>query len=397
MTTTRAAMQTATRRTVLKGLAWAAPAAALPGAFPALLAAETKPAAAPPGKTLLVLGGTMFLGPEVVEAALARGWTVTLFNRGKTNPGLFPDLEKLHGDRDPAKGDGLKALEGRRWDAVVDTSGYVPRHVAASASLLASGARQYLFVSTISVYSDNSKPGADETAAVGTLADPTVEKIDGESYGPLKALCEQAAEKAMPGKTTIVRPGLIVGPNDPSDRFTYWPVRVARGGEVLAPGTPQDPTQFIDARDLGRFIVELLEKNRAGVFNATGPKEPLPMGELLASCKRVSGSDASFTWVPAAFLEAQQVAPWADMPVWVPPVDDMAGFARVSIARALAAGLTFRPVDETVRDTLAWWKTVPEERRAKMRAGLVADREKEVLAAWRAELAKTAPGPGPGK
>ncbi|MCU0229982.1 MAG: epimerase, partial [Acidobacteria bacterium] len=268
----------------------------------------------------------------------------------------------------------LKALEGRRWDAVVDTSGYVPRHVAASASLLAPGARQYVFVSTISVYSDNSKPGADESAAVGTLADPTVEKVDGESYGPLKALCEQAAEKAMPGKTTIVRPGLIVGPNE-----------------------PQDPTQFIDARDLGRFIVELLEKNRAGVFNATGPKEPLPMGELLASCKRVSGSDASFTWVPAAFLEAQQVAPWADMPVWVPPVDDMAGFARVSIARALAAGLTFRPVDETVRDTLAWWKTVPEERRAKMRAGLGADREKEVLAAWRAELAKTAPGPGPGK
>jgi 2'-hydroxyisoflavone reductase len=280
---------------------------------------------------------------------------------------------------------------------VVDTSGYVPRHVQASAALLAPGAKQYLFVSTISVYADNSKPGADESAAVGTLKDPTVEKVDGETYGPLKALCEQAAEKAMPGRTTIVRPGLIVGPGDPSDRFTYWPVRVAKGGEVLAPGTPQDPTQFIDVRDLGAWIVLLLEKNRTGVYNATGPKEPLPMGELLASCKRVSGSDATFTWVPATFLEAQQVAPWSDMPVWVPPVDDMAGFARVGIARATAAGLTFRPVDDTVRDTLAWWRTVPEERRAKLRAGLGAAREAEVLAAWRAEAAKAKPEPGAGK
>jgi 2'-hydroxyisoflavone reductase len=393
MTTKRAA----TRRAVLKGLALTVPAVALPGSIPSLLAAEEKPAAAAGGKTLLVLGGTMFLGPEIVEAALARGWKVTLFNRGKTNPQLFPDLEKLHGDRDPAKGDGLKSLEGRRWDAVVDTSGYVPRHVQASASLLAPVARQYVFVSTISVYADNSKPGADETAAVGTLKDPAVEKVDGETYGPLKALCEQAAEKAMPGRTTIVRPGLIVGPNDPSDRFTYWPVRVAKGGEVLAPGTPQDATQFFDVRDLGNWIVLLLEKNRTGVFNATGPKEPLPMGELLASCKRVSGSDAAFTWVPSAFLEAQQVAPWSDMPVWVPPVDDMAGFARVGIARATAAGLTFRPVDDTVRDTLAWWKTVPEERRAKMRAGLGAAREAEVLAAWRAQAAKAKPEPGAGK
>lgn len=389
-----AAKRTAGRRAVLKGLALSGPAVALGGSIRSLLAGEAQPAAAGGGKTLLVLGGTMFLGPEVVEAARARGWTVTLFNRGKTNPQLFPDLEKLHGDRDPSKGDGLKPLEGRRWDAVVDTSGYVPRHVAASASLLAPGARQYLFVSTISVYAGYGKPGADESAAVGTLADGTVETVDGETYGPLKALCEQAAEKAMPGRTTIVRPGLIVGPNDPSDRFTYWPVRVARGGEVLAPGTPQDPTQFIDVRDLGTWIVSLLEKNRTGVFNATGPKEPLPIGELLASCKRVSGSDARFTWVPSDFLEAQQVAPWSDLPVWVPPVGDMAGFARVSVARALAAGLSFRPVDDTVRDTLAWWRTVPEERRSRTRAGLAAAREAEVLAAWHAEAARAKPEPG---
>ncbi len=395
--TAEGAKRMASRRAVLKGLALAAPAIGFPAALSRLAAAEERAAASDGGRTLLVLGGTAFLGPEVVEAALARGWKVTLFNRGKTNPQLFPDLEKLHGDRDPAKGDGLKALEGRRWDAVVDTSGYVPRQVLASASLLAPAVRQYLFVSTISVYADNGKPGADETAAVGTLEDTTVEKVDGESYGPLKALCEQAVEKAMPGRTTVVRPGLIVGPNDPSDRFTYWPVRVAKGGEVLAPGTPQDPTQFIDVRDLGNWIVLMIEKNRTGVYNATGPKQPLPIGELLASCKRVSGSDAAFTWVPNAFLEAQQVAPWSDMPVWVPPVGDMAGFARVSIARGTAAGLTFRPVDDTVRDTLAWWKTVPEERRAKMRAGLGAAREAEVLAAWRAEAAKAKPEPGAGK
>jgi len=395
--TAAAAKRRESRRAVLKGLALAAPALGFPAAISSRAEAQEKAAASDGGKSLLVLGGTMFLGPEVVEAALARGWKVTLFNRGKTNPQLFPDLEKLHGDRDPSKGDGLKALAGRRWDAVVDTSGYVPRHVLASASLLAPTARQYLFVSTISVYADNSKPGADETAAVGTLEDATVETVDGGSYGPLKALCEQAVEKAMPGRTTVVRPGLIVGPSDPSDRFTYWPVRVAKGGEVLAPGTPQDPTQFIDVRDLGNWIALLIDRNRTGIFNATGPKQPLPMGDLLASCKRVSGSNAVFTWVPSPFLEAQQVAPWSDMPVWVPPVDDMAGFARISIARATAAGLTFRPVDDTVRDTLAWWKTVPEERRAKMRAGLGAEREAAVLAAWRAEAAKAKPEPGAGK
>jgi len=375
-----------TRRDVLKGLVALAPAVGLGGDLSVLLAETGSPPAAGSagGRSLLVLGGTKFLGPEVVEAALARGWPVTLFNRGKTNPQLFPELEKLRGDRDPAKDDGLKALQDRGWDAVVDTSGYVPRHVAASASLLAPTCRQYLFVSSISVYADFSRPGMDETAPVGRLEDETVEKVDGETYGPLKALCERAAEQAMPGRTTVIRPGLIVGPHDPSDRFTYWPVRVARGGEVLAPGSASDPTQIIDVRDLAAFIVLALEKNRTGVFNATGPKDPLPIGDLLASCRRVSGSDASFTWVDATFLEEQKIAAWSDMPVWVPPTGEMEGFARVSIRRALAAGLAFRPLDETVRDTLAWWKTEPEERRRTMRAGITAEREAEVLAAWKA-------------
>lgn len=337
------------------------------------------------GKRLLILGGTMFLGPEIVEAARVRGWTITLFNRGKTNPQLFPDLEKLRGDRD---GD-LKALEGRRWEAVVDTSGYVPRHVRDSASLLRDAVGQYVFISTISVYADTSKPDMDETAAVGRLPDESVEKVDGETYGPLKALCEQAAEKEMPGRTTVIRPGLIVGPGDPSDRFTYWPVRVARGGEVLAPGSPDDPVQFIDVRDLAEWTVRMIEKGRHGGFNATGPKEPLPMGKLLGACRKTSRSDARFTWVPAAFLDEQKVAAWSDMPVWVPPVGETAGFSRVRIARALAEGLTFRPLAGTVRDTLAWWNGQPEERRKKTRAGISADREAAVLAAWRGRAPKS--------
>lgn len=386
-----------TRRDILKGLAACGPAVSLGGNLSLILAAGDPPVpGGAAGKSLLVLGGTKFLGPELVEVALARGWNVTLFNRGKTNPQLFPQLEKLRGDRDPKKDEGLTALEGRSWDAVVDTSGYVPRHVAASASLLAPSCGQYLFVSSISVYADFSKPGMDESAPVGKIADETVERIDGETYGPLKALCEKAAEAAMPGRTTVVRPGLIVGPNDPSDRFTYWPVRVARGGEVLAPGSPSDPTQFIDVRDLAAFIVLALDKKRAGVFNATGPREPLPIGELLSICRRVSASDATFTWIDAAFLEQQKVGAWSDMPVWVPPAGEMEGFARVSIARALESGLAFRPVDDTVRDTLAWWKTEPEERRRTMRAGLPAEREAEVLAAWKASRAAPAVEKGSG-
>ncbi len=336
-------------------------------------------------KTILMLGGTGFLGPQTVEAALRRGHKVTLFNRGKTRPGLFPDLEKLHGDREK---DELKALEGRRWDAVVDTSANVPRWVKKAAAVLGPNIGHYIYISSISVYVDTSKPGADETAAVATIADPTIEKIDGQTYGALKALSEQAAEAAMPGKVAVVRPGLIVGPEDPSDRFTYWPVRVAKGGEVLAPGAPDDPVQIIDVRDLGEFLVRLIENKTTGVFNALGPDKTLTFGQMLAACKEAARSDASFTWVDAGFLEKQGVSAWSDMPAWVPNGGETAGFATVSNARALKAGLTFHPIAETARATLDWFATLPEERRSKLKAGISREREAKVLAAWKARAAK---------
>lgn len=366
-----------TRREFIKHSAAAGALFAFAPAFPLAAPGGAAPSASGSGKRLLILGGTKFLGPELVEAAKAKGYTITLFNRGKTNPHLFPDLEKLHGDRN---GD-LKSLEGKKWDAVVDTSGYVPRHVRDSATLLKDAVKQYVFISTISVYSDNSKPGMDETAPVGKLSDESVEKVDGETYGPLKALCEQAAEKAMPGRVANIRPGLIVGPNDPSDRFTYWPVRVDRGGEVLAPGTPADPVQFIDVRDLAEWTIRMIEGGHNGVYNATGPEKPMRIEDLLQSCKKASGSAATFTWADAAFLEEQKVAPWSDMPVWVPPKGDMAGFAQVSVKRALDKGLTFRPAEVTAKDTLAWWKTLPADRQSALKTGLKPERETAVLAA----------------
>jgi 2'-hydroxyisoflavone reductase len=332
---------------------------------------------------MLVLGGTGFLGPDIVDSARASGWTLTLFNRGRTNPGLFLDLEQVHGDRNAD----LALLKDRRWDVVVDTSGYYPRQVKAAAAVLGGNVGQYVFVSTISVYSDTSQPGMDESAPVGRLEGPEPAKMAPEQYGPLKASCERAAEEAMPGRVTVVRPGLIVGPDDPTDRFTYWPARVARGGEVLCPGSPSDPVQFIDSRDLGAWIVRYCADRTLGVFNAVGPKPDCTMGRLLDACDEAGGGGARLTWADAGFLDEQQVAPWQDMPGWVPPFGDHAGFSRVSAERALSKGLAFRPVAETVKDTLAWWRTLPAERTATMRAGIDPEREKTVLAAWHAARA----------
>ena len=333
---------------------------------------------------LLILGGTRFLGPHTVRAALARGHEMTLFNRGKTNPHLFPELEKLRGDR---YGD-LEALRGRKWDAVIDTFAYVPQVVKDSAELLADTVKQYVLISSISVYPDYSKIGMDETAPVATLPPEEVEKakthrdITGENYGALKALCEQTAEQVMPGRVTNIRPGLIVGPDDPSDRFTYWPVRVSRGGEVLAPGSGEDFVQFIDVRDLGEWIIHCIEKKVVGVFNADAPGGSITMSKLLHECKAVSKSDARFTWVDAEFLEKHEVRPWADMPVWTPPVGEDKGFGQVSSAKAVAHGLKYRPTKTTISDTLEWFRAQPEERRSSLRAGIKPEREKEVLAAW---------------
>jgi 2'-hydroxyisoflavone reductase len=327
---------------------------------------------------ILILGGTVFLGRALVDAARARGHRLTLFNRGKSNPGLYPEVESLHGDRAADLG----ALSGRRWDAVIDTCGYLPRVVRASAEALAGQVEHYTFISSLSVYANVSRPGMDESGVVGKLADESVETIDGETYGPLKALCEQAVERALPGRALVIRPGLIVGPFDPLDRFTYWPARVAQGGEVLAPGLPETPVQVIDVRDLAEWTVAMVESRATGTFNATGPQPELSMGRLLETCRSVSGSDAALTWVDEAFLLAQGVQPWSDLPVWIPVSDaSSAGSHRFDCRKAITAGLRFRPIAETVRATLDWEAARPPDH--PWRAGITRQRERELLELWK--------------
>src|SRR5581483_3835326 len=305
---------------------------------------------------LLILGGTVFLGRHVVDSALARGHEVTLFNRGQHNPELYPELEKLRGDRDG----NLSALVGRRWDAVIDPSGYVPRIVGTSARLLADAVEHYTFVSSISVYAEFATVGIDEHYPTATMPDSTSEDVMAH-YGALKALSGQAAEAAMPGRVCHVRAGLIVGPHDPTNRFTYWPVRVARGGDVLAPNGPAVPVQVIDSRDLAAWMVRMAERRHAGTFNATGPDRPLTLGAVLETCRQVSGSDARIVWADERFLLDRGVQPWMELPLWVSDAPENAGFSRVDCRRAFAAGLTFRPLADTVRDTLAWEQTLPAD------------------------------------
>jgi 2'-hydroxyisoflavone reductase len=324
---------------------------------------------------ILMIGGRVFLGRAIVEAALVRGHEVTLFNRGKSNPELYNDLEQIHGDRDG----GLDVLTGRRWDAVIDTCGYIPRHVRDSATFLADKVDHYTFISTISVYADNNIVNMDESGPLGTLEDETVEQVTGDSYGPLKVLCEKAATEGMRGRALHVRAGLIVGPYDRSDRFTYWPVRVARGGDILAPGHPQDPTQFIDVRDLGLWTVRATEDRLTGPYNATGPDYPLTMGQLLETCQRVINPNAAFTWVDDAFLEKHEVGAFVEMPMWIPQKDN-AGFSTINCQKALAAGMTFRPLEDTIRDTLAWANTRVDYDWPRT---IKPEREAELLAAWR--------------
>jgi 2'-hydroxyisoflavone reductase len=299
---------------------------------------------------LLILGGTKFLGRHLVEAALARGGEVTLFNRGQSNPDIFPEVEKLRGQRDG----GLDVLRGRRWDAVVDTSGYVPRVVRAAAELLADGTDFYVFTSSMSVYADFREPN-EEGSPLATLEDESVEEVTGETYGALKALCERAAEEVLPGRVLVARAGLIVGPFDPTGRFTYWTERVARGGEVLAPAPRERQVQFVDARDLSEWILRMAEGRRAGVFNACGPDYVLTMERFLEGCKEATGGDARFTWVGEQFLLEKGVEAWAELPLWIPESDEKHRcFLAENGDKAFAAGLTFRPVAETARDTLVW-------------------------------------------
>lgn len=335
-------------------------------------------ARAPRPLRILILGGTGFIGPHQVSYALERGHSLTLFNRGRTAPELFPDVEQLRGDR--ATGD-LEELGGsREWDVVIDNSATDPRWVRDSAQFLKDRAGQYIFISTQSVYASRAGIGMDETAPVGR---PDLPKEEWTGYGPSKALSEEEAQRAFPGRATIVRPSLIVGPGDGTDRWTYWPVRVHRGGHVAAPGTPRDPMQFIDVRDLCEWLIRLGEDGTAGVFNAVGPEAPLSSAEMLYGIRAVTSTPVSFTWVDADFLREMGVRAWSDMPAWQVPRGSTAGFARMSNARALAAGLTFRPLADTARDTLEWFLSQTPERQASLGAGLSPERERWLLAAWR--------------
>ncbi len=323
---------------------------------------------------LLVLGGSRFLGRHLVEEALGRGHRVTLFNRGQSNPGLFPEVEKLRGER----GGDLSPLRGRRWDAAIDTSGCRPREVRASAELLADSVGHYTFVSSISAYESFARTGTDEGAPVLEPPDPEPEEMDWEFYGGLKVGCERAAEAAMPGRVLVVRPGMIVGPHDYTDRFPYWRRRVAEGGEVLAPGDPEQQVQLIDARDLAGWMLRMAEGGRTGVYNATGPEHRLTMRGMLEGIREASGSDARFVWASEEFMLDAGVEPWEEMPLWVPK--EMAGILAVDVGLAVGAGLVFRPLGETVRDV-----PVPDAERPEVEigAGISRGREEELLRAWR--------------
>jgi 2'-hydroxyisoflavone reductase len=328
---------------------------------------------------LLFLGGTVFLGRHLAELATSAGHSVTTFTRGEHPAPLPEGVEQLRGNRDSD----LSALHGRQWDAVIDTSGYFPREIVASMAALAGAVGHYTFISSISAYADFAQIGLTEEAPLATLTDPTVEEVTGDTYGGLKALCERAVEAAMPGRALIIRPGLVVGPYDPTDRFTYWPHRIAGGGEVLAPGRPTRAVQFIDARDLAAWALRLAERQVTGVYHATGPAAPLPFGRLLEVCQEAGAADARPIWVEDAFLEQRGVEPWSELPLWIPESDaSHAGFEQVDCSRALGAGLTFRPLEQTVRDTLAWAAARPADRA--WRAGLTREREAELLAAWHA-------------
>ena len=374
---TRPPSHTRRRFTAAGGLALAGAVVPQGLALPARATAPAKPL------RILILGGTGFIGPDQVRYALSRGHAVTLFNRGR-QPREWPaPVEELLGDR--STGD-LRSLDGREWDVCIDNPTTLPFWVRDAGQVLHGKVGHYVFISTISVYAGDDRPGSDETAPTQTFdGDPLAQRTAGpELYGPMKAASEKEAERQFPGMTTIIRPGLIVGPGDATDRFTYWPVRLARGGEIAAPGDGTDPVQFIDARDLAEWTIRMAEQRLAGVYNAVGPARPLTTRAMLAGIGKAVHSTGSLTWIPTAFLDAEKIQAWSDMPVWVPGQGETAGFARRDIRRALTAGLTFRPLAATAADTLAWFQTLPADRQAKLKAGLTPERERALLAHWKA-------------
>jgi 2'-hydroxyisoflavone reductase len=326
---------------------------------------------------LLVIGGTRFLGRHLVEAALESGHQVTLFNRGQSAAVAPAGVEQRVGDR---RAD-LSPLATGRWDAVIDTCGYLPGEVAAMSDCLHGRVGSYTFISSISVFADFSQPNG-EDAALGRIDDPET-TVDGRTYGPLKALCEEALQSRLGDRALVVRPGLIVGPHDPTGRFTWWPARLARaapGERLLAPGAPDDPVQFIDARDLAAFILQLIEDGRSGLFNATSPRGMWTMGEVLRTCAEAAGTQPAWDWAPSGWLLEQGVGPWMELPLWLPAEGEHAAFMRVQTPRAEEAGLLLRPLADTVADTLAWWQALPTEARAFPQTGLAPEREAALLA-----------------
>ena len=336
---------------------------------------------------ILILGGTGFIGPHMVREALRRGHAVTLFNRGRANDALFPDLETIKGDR----GGDLSALQGRKWDAVIDNSGYVPRHVQSSAAMLAPNIGQYLYISTVSVY-DSLGIANDENSKLATIDDETIEEVTSETYGALKALCEKRAQAEISAdKLTILRPTYVCGPGDHTDRFSYWPVRVAQGGEMLLPGGPEYPLQIIDVRDLANFAIDCLEQKITDTYNTVTPVGSYSMGQVLADSQAESSASVDPVWVDEAFateaVENKQVQDWDMFPIWHAVDGDDAKASDVSGVKAVAAGLRNRPVRETIRDLLQWWATLPEDRTATMKAGMTAEQEAKLIAAWKARAA----------
>ena len=324
---------------------------------------------------ILILGGTGFIGPHMVREGLRRGQVIELFNRGRTNSELFPDLKLYKGDRDG----GLSVLEGGEWDVVIDNSGYVPRHVEDSARMLAPIVSHYCYISTISVYGDMTSGPIDEDSAVGMIEDETVEEVTGETYGPLKALCEnRVLSEVGVNRTTVLRPTYVCGPGDRTDRYTYWPARILKGGDMLWPGTPDDDIQIIDVRDLANFTIDSVEKRISGVYNTVTPAGEFKMGDMLEDCLAVTGADITPHWVSTDFLNEQEVR----LPIWEDPNGEFAPLLMVNGSRAVAAGLKNRPTRETARDTVAWWKTLPADRTEIARAGITLEREAELLEIW---------------
>ena len=375
---------TTDRREFLKRGASAGGALALGMAAPASVLAvpESRPRSPAATLKILILGGTSFIGPHQVQYALDRGHEITLFNRGRTNTHLFPGVERLVGDRNGE----LSALEGRQWDVVVDNSATNPRWVELSAGLLADSCERYVFVSTRSVYADTSRVPMTTDAPVWTYeragVDPGAERLP---YGLSKALAEQAARSAFgEDRSLVFRPGLIIGPGDNTDRFTYWPVRIHRGGEVLAPGDGTDPVQIIDVRDFSEWLIRMVEDGEVGTYNVVGPRTPRPMDELLYGIRAVTTAETTFTWVDTDFALNAGLRPYSDLPVWRPARDGAEGFARFDLTPEVSRGLTFRSLADTTAATLEYHFSRPPERQAQLRAGVSAEREREVLDLWRA-------------